>query len=286
MLQKHLIPHAEELDEHGYRVVLRGDIDHAANREFHESGALAVPWLEEIYRHAFRAKLRSAGFTLAPDAKVLDACCGFGYLGSFIATEHGANIVFCDLSQHQLSELRKRLPQSLSRWVLASDVTRLPYGDAVFDAVVGNSFLHHLPDVPSALSEFHRVLKKGGRLVLLHEPATSANFWESFPISLLKDTSPTTVFTDLWMFKRDDLQRLTMEAGFAHADVVGTGTISSVILNWLLILGVKLNWQRQFPLSSAYELRTWLNRFEARVPRALKKWSPPSLMLTARKAAE
>lgn len=281
MIQRHLVRHALELDETVYRVVLHGSIDHAANLEFHEAGALTAPWLEEVHRDAFRAKLSTIGFRPPSGAAVLDACCGFGYLGRFISEEYGANVVFCDLSQRQLAELRERLPESVRRWALAGDVTRLPYKDSSFDAVVGNSFLHHLPDVPNALSELRRVLKPRGRLILLHEPATTANFWESFPISLWKDTSPTTVFSDLWMFGRDDLRRLAVGAGFERAEIFSTGAIATIVLNWLLIVGSKLNWKHRFPLYPFYKLRTSLNRFELRLPRTLKRWSPPSLMLSA-----
>src|SRR5687767_9053796 len=103
MLQRHLIPHTTQLDERQYRVVFRDDLEHQANLEFHESGALAAPWLEDAYRAGFQAKLQSIGFSLPAGATVLDACCGFGYLGRFVAEEYGAKIVFCDLSQFQLA---------------------------------------------------------------------------------------------------------------------------------------------------------------------------------------
>jgi SAM-dependent methyltransferase len=284
MIQRYLVPYATELDERRYRVVLRDRLDFQANQEFHESGVLAAPWLEEIYRGVFRSKLQVAGFNPPPGARVLDACCGFGYLGRFIAEELGAKIVFCDLSWHQLADMRERVPTSTGRRASCADVTRLPYEDAAFDAVVGNSFLHHLPDVPSALEEFRRVLKPGGVFILLHEPGTSANFWESFPLSLLKDASPVTGFTDLWMFDRKELERLVVEAGFSGATVNGTGILSGIVLNWLLILALKLDWHSRFPMYAAYALRTWMNKVEAKLPSWLKGSKPPSLMLIARKA--
>ncbi|MPZ73415.1 MAG: methyltransferase domain-containing protein [Nitriliruptorales bacterium] len=51
-----------------------------------------------------------------------------------------------------------------------ADAERLPYPDATFDLLVGHAVLHHLPDLDAALSEFRRVLKPGGRLVIAGEP--------------------------------------------------------------------------------------------------------------------
>jgi SAM-dependent methyltransferase len=52
------------------------------------------------------------------------------------------------------------------------DVTRLPFEDATFDAVVERSVLIYVEDKPAAVAEFHRVLKDGGRLSLF-EPVNS-----------------------------------------------------------------------------------------------------------------
>jgi ubiquinone/menaquinone biosynthesis C-methylase UbiE len=51
-----------------------------------------------------------------------------------------------------------------------ADAESLPYGDELFDLVVGHAVLHHVPDVELAFKEMLRVLKPGGRFVIAGEP--------------------------------------------------------------------------------------------------------------------
>src|SRR5579875_803799 len=46
-----------------------------------------------------------------------------------------------------------------------AEAESLPFADESFDLVLGHAVLHHLPDLEKAFSEFHRVLRPGGRLV-------------------------------------------------------------------------------------------------------------------------
>lgn len=46
------------------------------------------------------------------------------------------------------------------------DIQRLPFSDAVFDLIICSHVLEHVRDDMAAISEFHRVLKPGGRAIL------------------------------------------------------------------------------------------------------------------------
>lgn len=70
----------------------------------------------------------------------------------------------------------------LSRWVdAAADAQQLPFADAAFTNIVGVDVLHHIENVPSFLAEAVRVLRPGGRLVLL-EPAITPLSWIFFKL--------------------------------------------------------------------------------------------------------
>jgi ubiquinone/menaquinone biosynthesis C-methylase UbiE len=52
-----------------------------------------------------------------------------------------------------------------------ADAESLPFADSSFDLVLGHAVLHHLPDLPRAFGEFHRVLRPGGRIAFAGEPS-------------------------------------------------------------------------------------------------------------------
>lgn len=89
------------------------------------------------------------------------------------ATVHGA-----DLSPGMLSMTRQRLLDAgFSRLDLRqADARRLPFEDQQFDVVYNAYMLDLIPeaDMPGILAEFKRVLKPGGRMVLLNMSKASA----------------------------------------------------------------------------------------------------------------
>jgi ubiquinone/menaquinone biosynthesis C-methylase UbiE len=52
-----------------------------------------------------------------------------------------------------------------------ADAEHLPFADASFDLVLGHAVLHHIPDLPRAMSEFARVLAPGGTVMFAGEPS-------------------------------------------------------------------------------------------------------------------
>lgn len=105
--------------------------------------------------------------------RVLEIGCGTGF---FIVNLWQAGLVrqaFATDISPGMVEVCKRNARSVGLKNLearAGDAERLPYKDDMFDLVVGHAVLHHLPDVPRALAECHRVLNPGGALVIAGEP--------------------------------------------------------------------------------------------------------------------
>ena len=60
--------------------------------------------------------------------------------------------------------------------VLRRDATSLDFPDNAFDIVYSFGVLHHIPEAGKAVAEIHRVLKPGGRLLVMLYNRTSINY--------------------------------------------------------------------------------------------------------------
>jgi demethylmenaquinone methyltransferase / 2-methoxy-6-polyprenyl-1,4-benzoquinol methylase len=110
---------------------------------------------------------------LAPRAgqRLLDVAGGTGDIAfRFLKRAPAASAVVCDLTEPMLVEGRKRaeaekLAQSLD-WVVG-DAMSLPFPDHSFDVYTISFGIRNVTRIPDALREAHRVLKPGGRLMVL-----------------------------------------------------------------------------------------------------------------------
>lgn len=94
---------------------------------------------------------------IEPGMRVVDVGCGNGrFLDAMSA--RGVNALGCDLSAGILRSVGGHA-------VVVADAVPLPYPARRFDVVLAPHMLYHVTDRPSALREFRRVLRPGGRLV-------------------------------------------------------------------------------------------------------------------------
>jgi len=107
---------------------------------------------------------------VGPGDDALDVCCGTGDLALELRRRIGPDgrVVGCDFSDPMLELARRKSgEQGLPVEFGWADALELPYGDASFDAVTVGFGARNLADLERGLAEMARVLRPGGRLVIL-----------------------------------------------------------------------------------------------------------------------
>ena len=126
----------------------------------------------------------AAGFADAAGLKVLEIGCGLGTDGAQFA-QAGADYTGVDLTDAAVDLARKRFELfGLPGTFRTADAENLDFADNSFDLVYSHGVLHHTPDTARAVHEVHRVLRPGGRAVVMLYHRNSYNYRVN--ISLLR----------------------------------------------------------------------------------------------------
>lgn len=118
----------------------------------------------------------AADFASARGLKVLEIGCGLGTDGAQFA-EAGAHYTGVDLTDAAVELARKRFELfGLSGEFQTADAENLPFPDESFDLIYSHGVLHHTPDTAKAIREIHRVLRRGGRAMVMLYHSGSYNY--------------------------------------------------------------------------------------------------------------
>lgn len=150
----------------GSRLVDRGFSDVDGSGQVAEHAA----YLERVAHGMVDARTRwLAALDLAAGEIVLDAGSGLGE----VTLEAGRRVgpsgraVGIDLSGELVARARTRARGVPNVEYRTGDVVALPFGDGSFDAVYSERVLLHVVDPQAAMQELHRVLRPGGRLLVV-----------------------------------------------------------------------------------------------------------------------
>lgn len=114
-------------------------------------------WYEHYHRYAFAR-------SLVANKNVLDAACGEGY-GSHILSAYAQSVEGVDIDSTSIAHAQGKYTKDNLSFTQAS-CTELPFAENQFDVVVSFETLEHLAEQEEMLSEFQRVLKPNGLLLI------------------------------------------------------------------------------------------------------------------------
>jgi ubiquinone/menaquinone biosynthesis C-methylase UbiE len=104
---------------------------------------------------------------------VADVGCGTGRHWPKLYSREPARLLGFDVSQGMLDVLREKYPQAETR--LLKDASLPGLATASCDLVISTLTIAHIPDIRPALTEWNRVLKPGGQMIITdYHPAALA----------------------------------------------------------------------------------------------------------------
>jgi 2-polyprenyl-3-methyl-5-hydroxy-6-metoxy-1,4-benzoquinol methylase len=204
---------------------------------FHDG--LANSWEDKYRGVRFAARLKILS-ELLPEQQIgkhwLDAGCGTGTLARWLAEERGAAVTAIDASQQMLVNAQSCPGVTYAH----ADVTHTGLPGEMFDGIICSSVIEYLESPRTALSEFARLLKSAG-ILLVSVPHAALSiriplktiYWLTLPFGKLR----LYKFLDysLHSYSSCGLSRLLSSEGFLPTRVVDFGTIEhSIGVRWRL----------------------------------------------------
>lgn len=134
---------------------------HSRSREFYEKYFIEQDFSAEERLKQFERVLSLKNFFRTMDISGFGLAVGVGK-GAELEVAQG-KVVALDLPYTYLPTVKQNFPEAL---VIQGDGTLLPFRDNTFDWLLCSEVLEHIPNREDMISEFARVLKPAGNLIL------------------------------------------------------------------------------------------------------------------------
>ncbi len=215
-----------------------------AKLEFDDEGSRLVEAINTVPDTRGRRQAIMRALNLKTGERVLDVGSGPGHQALEMSPMVGSSgkVDGVDVSESMMKIARARCEDFPNVEFHEADAVDLPFEDGTFDAVMSSMVFEYLPDVPSALTEIHRVLKPGGR-VAIHGCDWGATLWRS------SDPERMQRILKVWENHLEDrklpqtLNTKLREAGFRQGDhdvyVMFNPVFNENIYSSILIVFVK-----------------------------------------------
>jgi malonyl-CoA O-methyltransferase len=173
---------------------IRTSFDEASGNEEHFPSTIdpRIQHVQVILKH----------FGDLTEKKVLDAGCGKGRFARVLLERYpAARVTGLDISEAML----RGVSPGIGR--IAGALTELPFAASTFDFVYATESLEHAVDTATAVEELCRVLKPGGRLVIIDK---NAEHWGKLE----------TPVWERWFDRREIERMLERHCGSVHSDFI------------------------------------------------------------------
>ncbi len=121
--------------------------------------------VREVYDNEGRVSRHFSSVRDLSGIRVLEVGAGTGRDGIFMS-RHGAFVVSLDYSMSSIRMIREQLRLQDSVGLCCADAFKLPFMEGTFDLVFHQGLLEHFRNPEDMLREHHRVLKKGGHILV------------------------------------------------------------------------------------------------------------------------
>src|ERR1700722_3663645 len=182
-----------------------------------EAAAEYDPAFAHVTAHFMPFLLRAAD--IAPGMPVLDIATGTGLSAEAALAAVGptGHVIAADISPAMAEKARERLGKAPNASVSVKDGQALSFADCSFDVVLCNLGLMFFPDPVRGLSEFHRVLRPGGRAAVSVNTVVERSYNHQINVIIARHmpSLAEAVTRTFALGEASQLQLLFNEAGFA-----------------------------------------------------------------------
>jgi ubiquinone/menaquinone biosynthesis C-methylase UbiE len=170
------------------------EIERLISGRFDELAATAM-FPRDVSPDDFELRAALAWLGDVRSSLILDLGCARGRFVRALSAS-GARVVGVDRSWELL---RTALDSPGGGSFVLSTATRLPFANSIFDGVVCIEVIEHIPELEAALSEIARVLKPGGRAIIIDKNPVGVGYHRVYPNWLYKATMERL---DRWSYPR------------------------------------------------------------------------------------
>lgn len=224
-----LQPSIQSINQHYSKKSLESDIRSALNRAGKDISQLTLrdlASLDELHiggKAATRALASKAG--IPSGSLVMDVGSGLGGPARTLATEFDFSVIGLDITESfcRMAHILTRGVKMADRVAfLSGDALQMPFKPEMFDGLWSQHCSMNIPNKKQLYAEYHRVLKKGGRL-LIHDVVAGSQAPICFPVPWAHDQSLSFLVTE------SDMRSQLTSAGFSE---IFQQDISQDALDW------------------------------------------------------